>query len=49
MEILIAGVILVCAIGIIAKSLKKSSEGKCSSGCEGCSKKNKCGSNNTIK
>ncbi|NME83852.1 FeoB-associated Cys-rich membrane protein [Clostridium sp. SM-530-WT-3G] len=48
MEILIAGLILIFAIWIIAKSLKKSSEGKCSGGCSGCSQKNQCNSNNNI-
>lgn len=42
MEILIGGVIFICSIWIIIKSIKKSSEGKCSSGCEGCSRKNEC-------
>jgi len=42
MEILIGGLIFVCTIYIIIKSVKKLTKGKCISGCEGCSRKNQC-------
>lgn len=45
MEIVFGGLILVLALYIIYKSVKASSKGKCSSGCDGCSSKGKCSGN----
>ncbi len=44
MEILITTFIVIFAAYIIVKSLKNSSEGKCSGGCSKCSSKSHCGS-----
>lgn len=45
MEIVLGGLILILSLFIIYKSVKASSKGKCSSGCEGCSSKGKCSGN----
>lgn len=42
MEILITALIVIFAAYIIVKSLKNSSEGKCSGGCSKCSSKSQC-------
>lgn len=48
MEIVFGGLILIISLYIIYKSVKASSKGKCSSGCEGCSSKGKCNGNINI-
>lgn len=44
-EIVITGLIVISAAYIIIKSIKSSSEGKCSGGCSKCHSKSKCHGN----
>lgn len=44
-ELLITALIVIFAVYIIIKSIKSSSEGKCSGGCSKCHSKSKCHGN----